>query len=201
MTCQHCQRPGFGPTAIICASIAIVSSAGTRRPVGVVLVSAPRALKVSRSTTRGCLSQHPLPHWLRDKRADWAADKSFTFPPTPPTDAAPEAPPPDWGSHQLGMFIHPQEHAPAPQQQCDVKPMLGGQQKPREGPVGSYVGYHQDYHYNSYGLMFHEKQGSQPSASPQPQGSQQNRTKSRTSAGRESLFVPNRERGFATPQK
>ncbi|XP_066902867.1 GATA-binding factor C isoform X3 [Halyomorpha halys] len=140
----------------------------------------------AQNPTRGCLSQHPLPHWLRDKRADWAADKSFTFPPTPPTDAAPEAPPPDWGSHQLGMFIHPQEHAPAPQPQCDVKPMLGGQQKPREGPVGSYVGYHQDYHYNSYGLMFHEKQGSQPSASPQPQGSQQNRTKSRTSAeGRE----------------
>ncbi|KAK9503432.1 hypothetical protein O3M35_009987 [Rhynocoris fuscipes] len=147
-----------------------------------------KSVQTSKRCTSRCLSHNPLHPWFRDKRHQgWGQEPKsplhhststtgagaggggggsgggpgtpgFTFPPTPPTDAATEAPQEyNLGGHAVGMFLHPTDPGTGPGS-CDVKPMLGGQQKPREGH--GYQSY-QDYHYNSYHqLMFGGDKGS-----------------------------------------
>ncbi|CAB0001168.1 unnamed protein product [Nesidiocoris tenuis] len=142
-----------------------------------------------------CMSHNPLHPWFRgDKRqgGGWGDPKGlegggggppggsaggtapFTFPPTPPTDGAPEVA--SGHEYNMAVFLHPDPSGIGQ----DMKPILSSQQKQREGTHGYY---NQDYnHFNSYHqLMFPEKQ--QPKEQSQASTSQ-NRAKSRTSAGK-----------------
>lgn len=89
------------------------------------------------------MSHNALHPWFRDKRqaGGWGDPKGlegggtgsgggsapFTFPPTPPTDGAPE---PSGHEYNMAVFLHPDPSGVSGQ---DMKPVLSSQQKQREG--------------------------------------------------------------------